>query len=115
MSFLKLSGRTCVTLAALAMLAASPQAAWAETIFLKCGSWDVAAIDLTNRTVNNIPADITPVSIDWDKVSKGGGVHVHIDRVKGTMTVSGTYKAGNTPITPMTDTCTVVSQPQTKF
>src|SRR5271157_591995 len=75
MSFLKLNGRICVTLAALAMLAASPQAARAETIFLKCGSWDVAAIDLTNRTVNNIPADITPVSIDWDKVSKGGGVH----------------------------------------
>ena len=38
MSLLKLSGGTCVTLAALAMLAASPQAARAETIFLKCGS-----------------------------------------------------------------------------
>ena len=30
MSFLKLNGRICVTLAALAMLAASPQAARAE-------------------------------------------------------------------------------------
>jgi len=80
----------------------------AETIFLKCGVMNPFTVDLTNHTVNNEPANITPLSIDWE-THGDFVVHLHIDRTAGTLTIrhSGrTFPA---------DPCTVVSQPATKF
>jgi hypothetical protein len=59
MSVLKLSARAA--LVALAMLAASAEAAWAETIYLKCtgnGNSDTLTVNITKSMVNNYPATI---------------------------------------------------------
>jgi hypothetical protein len=100
----------------LAILIASSSAR-AETIFLKCGSMNVLAVDLTNHTVNNYPASITPVAIDWHQINQYGDAHYYIDRTAGTLTSSGTYyfPSGNRPIPVSTDTCSVVSKPPIKF
>jgi hypothetical protein len=104
---------------ALCVLATALTASWsarAETIFLKCGNMDTITVDLTKNTVNNQPANITPIAIDWDYVNKYGDVHYHIDRTAGTLRYSGTYytQNGDTAIPQSTDPCTFGSPP-TKF
>src|ERR1700682_593573 len=96
-----------VFLLATTLIASRP--ARAETIFLKCGSMDVFAVDLTKHTVDNAPANITPVAIDWHNVNQYADVHFHIDRTAGTIRRSGTYfrPDGNIPIPPSIDSCTV--------
>ncbi|HTW34633.1 MAG TPA: hypothetical protein VMD53_08445 [Rhizomicrobium sp.] len=98
----------------------SSTAAWsakAETIFLQCGSMDVMAVDLTNKTVNGKAATTSPMAIDWDNVNDVGDVHLHIDRTAGTLTISGTYyrSDGNVPIPSSTYNCAIVNAPATKF
>lgn len=107
MSFLKLNGSTGAALVALVMLAVSSQAALAETIYLKCGSFNPLVIDLTKQTVNSYPANITPLSIAWDQNNQAGNEHYEIDRAAGTLRMSG--------FVPGTDTCTKISAPATKF
>jgi len=58
----------------IAALTAS-HSAQAEIIFLKCGSMNIITVDLTKHTVNNKPASITPVAIDWHQVNKYGDSH----------------------------------------
>jgi len=118
MPLVKLNGGAGVALVALAVLAASSHAARADTIFLKCGTMNMVAVDLTKHTVDDKPASITPISIDWENANKDGDVHLHIDRTAGTLTISGTYytQNGNIPIpSGSPDTCTVSSPPSTKF
>ena len=100
-----------VCTAALAALTISPPA-HAETIFLKCGEYSTWTVDLTGSTVDNIPANITPLAIDWETGPAQGGafvVHFHIDRVAGTQTVE--HHGQTFPPVP----CTAVSAPPTKF
>lgn len=117
MSFSKLNGSASAMFVALAMLVAGPQVARAETIFLKCGQMNMITVDLTNKTVNNIPANITPVAVDWNNRNQYGESHFHIDRTTGEMTTSGTYFTanGNIPMPQGTDTCTIVVSPQKQF
>jgi hypothetical protein len=98
--------------------------AQAETIFLKCGTMNILSVDLTNHTVNNKPANITPAAIDWRiKQQVIGGnepseSYWHIDRVVGTFTLSQTVfmPDGRTlSIPPTTGTCATTSKPATKF
>jgi len=102
------------------VLATTLTASWqarAETIFLKCSSLDVLAVDLTNRTVNNYAASITPVAIDWHQTNENADVIIHIDRTAGTLSVSGTYFTanGNIPIPPSIESCALIRAPATKF
>ena len=113
MSFLKLNGGICVTLVVLAMLIASPKVAQTEMVVLKCpNTADMIIVDLTNKTVNNKPANITPTAIDWDVEASTGHFYNHIDRTTGALTTWGTIYP-NTPIPSYTCMCTVV--PQTHF
>ena len=94
------------------VLATALTASWpaqADTIFLKCGTFNIFTVDLTNKTVQNIPASITPLSIDWQNTGGEFVVHFHIDRAAGTLTVE--HHGQNFP----PDTCAIVSQPPTKF
>lgn len=118
MALLNVNVGARAALLALALLVASPRIAQAETIFLKCGPMNILAVDLTNQTVDNKPANITPIAIDWINANQYGEVHLHIDRAAGTLTMSGTYfrSNGNIPIPHVApDTCTAVSAPSTKF
>jgi hypothetical protein len=98
-------------------------AAQAETIFLKCGSFDLLSVNLTNHTVNNRPASITPAAIDWHikkqiSSNESGDTHWHIDRVAGTFTLSNVVfrpNGNNLNLPTTTGTCTAVSKPATKF
>jgi hypothetical protein len=90
----------------------------AETIFLKCGDMDTLSVDLAAHTVNNTPASITPIEIDWHNINQYADVHLHIDRTSGSYSMSGTYfrPEGNIPIpysAPVS--CTSVTAPATKF
>lgn len=92
--------------------------AQAETIFLKCGPMDMITVDLTNHTVNNLPANITPVAIDWHNGNAYSDVNFHIDRTAGTLRTSGIYHTqnGDIPIPRDADTpCTVGRAPARKF
>ena len=109
MSFSKIPGSVAVILAALVVMAVSPQLARADTLFLKCGTFSPLTIDLTRNTVNNIPANITPISIDWTNSQGEFPVNLHIDRVAGTLT----FEHHGTHFGP--ETCAAVSQPPTKF
>jgi hypothetical protein len=104
MPVLKISGGALV---AFALLAATCPPARAETIFLKCGSFNPFAVDLTNQTVNAFPATITPIGIDWDQNNQYGNQHYHVDRSTGILTMSGHVRG--------TDTCSKISAPSTKF
>jgi hypothetical protein len=93
----------------IAALTASSSAR-AETIFLKCEPFtSVFTVDLTNKTVDNDPASITPTSIDWE--NRGGAfvVHHHIDRTAGTLT-SEHHGQRFAP-----HACKTVKKPATKF
>ena len=108
-------------LSAAALIGAT--AAQAETIFLKCGSFDLLSVDLTNHTVNNRPASITPAAIDWhikQQVSSDETAdnHWHIDRVAGTFMLSHVVfrpNGNNLNLPSETGTCTVTSKPVKKF
>lgn len=104
---------SCLLVTALA----SPMLAQAETIFIKCKNVETISINLTNNTVNNIPANIRPTAIDWEIVNQYGDFHFHIDRTLGTLITSGTYyrSDGNHPIPQSTVSCAAVNQPTTKF
>lgn len=91
----------------IATLTAS-NSARAETIFLKCGTFNVITIDLTNKTVDNIPASITPTSIDWE-THGAFVVHIHIDRIAGTET----FEHHGQTFAP--EPCKTVKKPATKF
>ena len=80
----------------------------AETIFIKCGDFNVITVDLTAKTVNNIPASITPISIDWE-THGAFVVHIHIDRTAGTETFEHHGQRGR-PYA-----CKTVKKPATKF
>jgi hypothetical protein len=94
----------------------------ANTIFLTCGS-NSFTVDLTNHTVNNLPASITSTAIDWQKTSypEPGGSAVsysHIDRIAGTYMTYFTahFPNGVTNDSPRdTHPCTAGSAPATKF
>jgi len=102
---------------------AAVTAAQAETIFLKCGAFDLLSIDLTKHTVNNRPADITPAAIDWHikkdvSSNETSDTHWHIDRVAGTFVVSSVVfmpNGNNLNIPPTSGTCAAMSKPATKF
>ena len=117
MAFFKLNDGVRVTLASLAVLLASSQMAIAETIFLKCDQMDMFTVDLTKHTVNNGPANITPIAIDWDNINKFADVHLHIDRATGVLTTSCVYYRddGDVPIPESTTDCTKDAAPDTKF
>ena len=104
---------SCLLVTALA----SPMSARAETIFIKCEYIDILSVNLTNNTVNNTPADITPIAIDWEIINQHGDFHFHIDRTLGTLTTSGTYyrSDGNLPMPQSTVSCAAVDKPTTKF
>ena len=59
-----MSAKILVILGMAACVLADSGAAQAETIFLKCGSFDPFAVDLTNNTVNGFSAKSLPLSID---------------------------------------------------
>lgn len=104
---------SCLLVTALA----SSTLARAETIFIRCEYIDKLSINLSKNTVNNTPADITPIAIDWEIANQYGDFHFHIDRTLGTLTTSGTYYRpdGNVPIPRSTVSCTPVDKPATKF
>src|SRR6516225_1915225 len=72
-----------------AVALATSTATHAEMLYLKCGDYNLFAVDLTNHTVNGKPAEITPISIDWHTVNSFGDSHMHIDRAAGTLTNDG--------------------------
>jgi hypothetical protein len=109
MSFLKSNGPVSVILGALAVMAVSSQVARAETLFLNCGDWGIFTVDLTKDTVNNVPTNITPLSIDWTNTQGDFPVSFRIDRVAGALTAQH-HESRFGPIT-----CALVSQPPTKF
>lgn len=116
-------------LVALTLLVASSQVARAETIFLKCVGQEnyntmfTFSVDLTNRTVNGKPADITPLSVSWHTSSIGGGITADtlhsIDRTTGIYTFRTVYHAPEgdriADGTKSPFSCTQVSAPPTKF
>jgi hypothetical protein len=124
MAVLKLNGLARAALVALALLAASAQAARAKEIYLKCGQ-TIYTIDLANKTVNNHPATINATAIDWEATNsatmpKGpetAVAHNHIDRTTGTHTLYITvqFPGGSNSGAPVTETCTKTSAPATKF
>ena len=74
-----------------ALIASWPAAA--NTIFLTCPGapyGDVLTVDLTNNTVNNVPATINATAFDWQTRNDYGGGIIrtkiwHIDRAAGTL------------------------------
>ena len=99
-------------------------AARADTIYLKCGSYDFT-VDLKNNTVNNLPATINTTAIDWVKgpYDAGSGYtgkeYYHIDRTIGTVTrrnetISPSGQPGPAPLG-TTESCAAGSAPATKF
>jgi hypothetical protein len=127
MPTLKLTSVVGVALVALAMLVVSSQTARAETIFLICNvgtNTKTFTVDLTNNTVNNLPAAIDATSIDWKKTytPDGGkscdiaGENNHIDRTSGTwQTIATIHFCNGVEHTwpPTTGTCTKGSAPAT--
>src|ERR1700676_1752861 len=108
MSFARLNAVARVAVVALVVLVGSSQVAHAETIFLSCGSWSTLTVDLTNNTVDGMPASITPLSIDYTYNKGDFPVNIHIDRTTGVLTFEHhghRFTEG---------TCTTVSQPPTK-
>jgi hypothetical protein len=99
----------------IAALTAS-HSAQAETIFLKCGT-TIFTVDLAKSTVNNAPANITPLEIDVHTVDQYADMHVRIDRTAGILRLSGVYLRadGNIPIPPHTENCAITRTPKTKF
>jgi hypothetical protein len=104
---------------ATALMASSPVSA--ETIYLQCSSYKTFTIDLTNSTVDNLPATINATAIDWQfkgvVANKPGLTFVdnrHIDRIAGTFSHYATDSTGDSshwdPVP-----CTVISAPPTKF
>lgn len=97
----------------IAALTASSSAR-AETIYIKCVSGDLYTVDLTNKTVDNHPANITPLSINWDRHNGALVAHHHIDRTAGTLTVAyennGQGQGASRP-----SACKTVKKPATKF
>jgi hypothetical protein len=84
-------------LCVLATTLVASSAARADTIFLQCGT-DAITVDLTNNTVNNIPATINATAIDWSPhigATTTPGLSAteqnHIDRTTGTFTSTVTY------------------------
>jgi hypothetical protein len=124
MSFVKLHGAVRIMLAALAVVAISSQAARAETIFLQCGQGSFT-VDLTNNTVNNLPATGNATGIDWQvtqSFSTPRGTETTVtynplDRTAGTLTNYFTlqWPGGNNSTPPSTISCTLGSRPPTKF
>lgn len=102
----------------------------AETIFLRCPGVGLSqpgpfTVDLTNRTVNNEPAQINQTSIDWQHPIgsaspeiRSGAIHSHIDRSTGTISQYVIYymssgqnqQSGNTTVS-----CSVGVAPSPKF
>jgi len=121
MSFFKLNGTVRVMLAASAVLAASSHSARAETVFLKCGELTVYAVDLSNGTVDNLPAAINVTTISWVRNSSGSGitaqVYHYINRTTGVLTRWITYHwRGHTESSARRDlSCAVGGPPPRKF
>lgn len=102
-------------------------AANADVIYLQCGGGNFT-VDLTNNTVNNLPATINTTAIDW-KVgpqvyprSNGSGndtvtVFNQIDRVAGTFSsrIQVEFPGGMNTGQPSNVSCTAGSAPATKF
>jgi hypothetical protein len=116
--------KQCALIALTIALTGASAEARAETIFLKCGSFDFT-VDLTHSTVNNLPAMINATAIDWVKgpYDAGSGYTAkefyHIDRAAGTVTrrnetVSPSGEPGPAPLG-STDSCTAGSAPATIF
>jgi hypothetical protein len=113
--------------AALLTALAFPWPARAEPIFLHCTgnlfgreAYADNTIDLTNNTVNGVPAQISQTTIDWQTSSVnplGQTTHnrFHIDRRSGDYTdISSVDAPGAQPFT-MNLNCQVGSPPPTKF
>jgi hypothetical protein len=100
--------------------------AQADTIYLTCnmGYAEKHTIDLTAKTVDNIPARINASAIDWVSPVRGdntgyivsGSVTYHIDRNAGALTEFATYnlKTGRTQSSnPNTGACEKDPNPPT--
>ena len=107
------------TLLALAIAPLCATAAQAETIYLKCGEGsDITTIvvDLDKHTVNDRPAEITPISIDWHNINDIADVHMHIDRTTGSLGMTAIFpQQNNRRYTAPDKQCSAVSAPATKF
>ena len=86
----------------------------AKMIIFQCGT--SFTVDLTNNTVNDQPALITPTAIDWQlkpgPTDDTGVVDYHIDRTTGILTEKFTHHFPNGSTQsddPTTYRCTVVS------
>jgi hypothetical protein len=69
----------------------------ADTIIFQCGTSFV--VDLTNSSVNDLPAIINATAIDWQlkpgPADDTGVVYYHIDRTTGILTENFTYHLPN--------------------
>lgn len=105
-----------------ALIASS--SARAETIFIACSGAYAAThtVDLTNKTVDNVPAAINARAFDWQTCVGCGGntariTSWHIDRVASTIkiTLEGHFPNGHVATDIATFPCKVSSAPSTKF
>lgn len=113
-----MAAKTLAILGMVACLLAYGGAAEAETIFLQCSNTymnQTFSIDLVNNTVDGNPATITPILFHWvRKNDNGSSTSFNIDRTTGILTLQANIPGvGQTGV--VTETCTAVSAPATKF
>ena len=107
-------GNKLVPFCVLATILTNSCPAQATTIIFQCGT--SFAVDLKNKTVNDLPATINATAIDWqltpEPAHDTGVVYYHIDRTAGTLTENFTYHLPNGSAQsddPTTYRCTVGS------
>ena len=107
-------GNKLVPFCVLATILTNSCPARATTIIFQCGT--SFAVDLKNKTVNDLPATINATAIDWqltpEPAHDTGVVYYHIDRTAGILTENFTYHLPNGSAQsddPTTYRCTVGS------
>jgi hypothetical protein len=107
-------GNKFAPLCVLAIILTTSCPARATTIIFKCGT--SFAVDLKNKTVNDLPATINATAVDWqltpEPAHDTGVVRYHIDRITGILTEYFTYHLPNGSTQsddPTTYRCTVGS------
>ena len=98
----------------LVMLLTSTCPSFAQGLYLRCGDMGELLVDLAKGTVNNLPAIITPSSVDWQDMGtnpeNGISIHAQFHLDRGTKLLTQNWKFvlpdGSTkPGAPLTSTC----------
>ncbi|HJW40769.1 MAG TPA: hypothetical protein VJ476_06000 [Rhizomicrobium sp.] len=124
-----MSRKTRVAGLAVLAMTCSGAARAGQILYLTCdNNMGTHTVDLTNNTVDNLPANINPTAIDWQKsgmtATPAGGdsypyvLQFHVDRTTGIASMHGsaTISGGQTQnFGDASGSCVAGAEPATKF